>query len=442
MAVANYADNIEPSSSPEEEDTYPWSLWQRVVMCLTAFFVSASMSGVTAGHLAFREVILQSKTYLCHDEREMHAGTSCFHHELRLNGVYFVSALVGQLAGMPVGILLDRVGPRITSMLGCLIFAMGCLVLAFSDLHLGWMHHIGYSVLTIGGLCVYLPTLQLVRILPDLTSLIMAVMTSAFDVSAIAFYVVSLLYGYFEGKISVHSLLAGYTIVPVTGFILVTSFYPGGRIPVFIANGKKKTASPIGPSSLRGILKSLDFWMVALFTGIFSTRFTHFFSTFNIHLSRSGLPWSFQRTILKDFYSFLPLGGIVGMTAIGQLLHSCPLWLNLTVLWLLIAIWWEPMISNRTYDSVASSVLLFCLLRPYYYGTHNLLVEKLFGKGPIGRTYGVLLLVSALINIMITYSIYDTDQLRFYLNVQVWRGLRLLAKITFLLPLYLLYKRV
>lgn len=37
------------SSTPEEK--FPWSMWQRVVMVGTAFFISTFMSGVTLGHL-------------------------------------------------------------------------------------------------------------------------------------------------------------------------------------------------------------------------------------------------------------------------------------------------------------------------------------------------------------------------------------------------------
>lgn len=40
--------------SPSPVDKYPWTLWQRIIMVCTAFFVSILMSGVTVGHLGMR----------------------------------------------------------------------------------------------------------------------------------------------------------------------------------------------------------------------------------------------------------------------------------------------------------------------------------------------------------------------------------------------------
>lgn len=100
----------ELSESPSRIDKYPWSLGQRVIMISTACFVSFLMSGVTVGHIgragglwaslmmvAMREIILESKNYLCKDSAGIHNNDECLARELRLNGVFFISAIFVQV---------------------------------------------------------------------------------------------------------------------------------------------------------------------------------------------------------------------------------------------------------------------------------------------------------------------------------------------------------
>jgi hypothetical protein len=336
-----------------------------------------------------------------------------------------------------MGVVLDTYGPRTTSMLGCVVFAVGCLLLAASDLRLGWLHHLGYCVMAIGGVWVYVPTLQLCRILPELSGLMMAVMTSAFDASAVVFYVIGLVYKQLDGAVSLHHILAAYTVVPLIGFILVTSFYPDGDIPVAVRKNQ------IEPSkSIRKTLGSLDFWIVTIFTGISTSRFTHFLATFNIRLARTELSWTFQRSILEGFQTFLPLAGLISTTAVGQLLHSFPLSVNMSLLWVGIVLLWEPLINSRAHDMQTASVLLCSLLRPFYYAVHNQLCERLFGNGRLGYTYGLVLLISALINMSFTYIVYDSEQLRCWFAVQLWNAVNLGSKLSILLPVYLYYRQL
>lgn len=384
---------------------------------------------------------------MCQNFEEMHRGTPCYSRELQLNGVFFISAVGVKVLVYPVGAALDFYGPRLTSMFGCIIFAVGCAMLAASDLSLGWLHYIGYCVMTAGGVCVYVPSLQLCRILPKLSGVMMAMMTSAFDMSAVIFVVLGRIRDATGGKFTIHRILAAYTAVPAIAFILVTSFYPDGVIPIAPRRRQKpewKTNKPdlAAPRRLRDIAMTLEFWLTAIFTGVMTSRFTYFLATLNIRLARTGLSWSFQRSALMGFTTFFPLGGFISMTAVGQLLHSFSLATNILLLWIAVNLFWEPLLAIRSRDMQALSIVLCAILRPYYYSVTNQLCERLFGQNRLGRVYGLVMAVAALINLTTIYAVYEAYHMRTWAIVQAWRAVRLGARMGIILPLYLYYRRL
>lgn len=426
--------------------------------------------------VAFREIILNSKDYLCRYRFLMNRRSECYQHELQLNGVFFISTVVTKAATYPVGLVLDRYGPRLVSMIGCVVFAAGCLMLAASNLEFDWLHYTGYSVLAIGGVFVYMPSLQMCRIVPKLASLMMALMTSAFDVSAIVFHIIKCVYEWLEYRFSVQVLLMGYLCVPLVAFVLVTSFYPSGDLPTTMddaydvdgnggANANDSTVNNVNRThcwhtiatdedihnsyhrrdgqirerTMGQILGSLDFWVLALFTGCMTCRFAHYLSTFHMQMGRSTLEWKFQRSVLTGFTTFFPLGGFISLTAVGQLLQSFSLATNTLLVWSLVVLVWGPIEEEATRDLVGASVVLCSILRPYYYSVTNQLCERLFGATHHGRVYGLILSISAIVNLLTLPSIYDGFFSYFGASQWAWHVIRYCGRLGFLLPLYLYY---
>lgn len=453
-------------------------------MFCTALLISWLMSGVTLGHIALREILLRREGLLCTSQDEFQLGNACYEREVLLNGIFFISSSITKLCALPVGLAIDVWGPRLTTMLGCVIFAVGCVLLALSNFSLGPLHYVGYVVLSVGGTCVYFPSLAMGRILPRMEGLASAALTVAFDVSAIVFYLLGWIV---TPTRSLGSVMACYLIVPVLAFVLVTSFYPSGLIPALwrrrrepkaIRGGGKPERHRFAPllrrtDSLAGfnsnvhtmmsyseqdhlaaggrrsalalwgrLLASWEFWLVAVFVGTISGRFVQFLSTLTLRLARLALPWEEQRALLDGYQTFLPLGGLIIMTAAGQLLLSYSLATNTAIVWVLVNLCWAPLVSGREGSYQAAAYLLAALIRPYFYAVANHMAERLFGPADLGRGYGLLMAIAGLFSLGAIVSVYDGFPIRTWWLVQTWHLLRLLTLASVALPVYLYLRRL
>jgi hypothetical protein len=271
----------------------------------------------------------------------------------------------------------------------------------------------------------------------------MAVLTSAFDVSAVVFVLLGKVYLWFEGRVPINQIIGWYTLVPAIGFVLVTTFYPDGEIP--IARRQKPAwgaVQPYGDSTLHSLLTNSAFWLTAIFTGVMTSRFTLFLSTLNIRLAEMGLGWTFQRSVLSGLTTFFPLGGVISMTAVGQLIHSFSLATNLLILWVMVVWVWPSVMQTQSREMQALSVVLCAILRPYYYSVTNQLCERLFGQRNLGMAYGLVLAVAAIINLVPIHIVYNSWMLRSWFLVQTWRLVNLAANVGVILPIYLYYHKL
>lgn len=391
--------------------------------------------------VVFREILLRrSNTFLCHSLETFHPGDPCYVREAKLNSVFFFASIFAKFLAAPLGLALDQWGARRCTMFGCVVFVLGCVMLWQSTLELDWLHYVGYSVLAAGGMCVYIPSLIMVRILPSASGFVMALMTTAFDVSAIVFVIflqwLPPLQAEDEVCTRINSIFAWYTIVPIIAFVLVTSFYPDGNIPKLPRVKPNQTKE----RSCRELLCSMDFWMMAIFTGSLTSRFLDFLTTFHLRLGRTGLIWEDREELLRGLYTFLPLGGFISTTAVGQLLYSFSLGTNALVVWACIVLLWSPTIGQATYTSQATAIILCCLLRPYFYALTNQLCDRLFGGPTLGRAYGMIMVATGVMNAMGLASCLEGLPVRTWASVQAWHLVRLLGLLSFFMPLYL-YRR-
>lgn len=428
--------SLRGSDKEEEREVLPWALWQRLLMVGTAFFVSISMSGITVAHLAFREMLLRSRDYLCDSLEASNSGHPCYVREAKLNSIFFFASILSKVLAAPLGLALDQWGARRCTMCGCVVFALGCVMLARSNLALDGLHYAGYVVLAAGGMCVYIPSLVMVRILPDASEFLLAVMTTAFDVSAAIFLLFLQIMPLKAPSNAVNHIFGWYLLVPLVGFVLVTSFYPDGQIPRLA-----RLHPPSVPErSCRNLVGSMDFWLMALFTGALTTRFLDFLTTFHVCLGRTGLLWADRRELILGFQGFLPLGGFIATSAIGQLLHAFSLGTNSFIVWAAIVLAWSPLVCRSSFTLQATAIILGCLLRPYFYALTNQMCDRLFGERSLGRAYGMTMVVTGLMNAMSLASALEGLPVRTWFSVQALHLVRLLGLLSFFLPIYL-YRR-
>lgn len=198
----------------------------RVIQVACAIVWCLFAAGPVFGFAALKPVLISEGVYH-HDhctKKELHDGVElCSQQELKLNRMFTYAAVLINMAALPVGYVLDKVGPRFCGMLGAIIIAMASGLLANADkdiLNLGWDYYmIGYILLALGGPFVFISVFHLSNTFPRFSGTILALITGAFDSSSAVFLGYRFLYDSTEGGISVQRFFTGYLVVPAFIFL-------------------------------------------------------------------------------------------------------------------------------------------------------------------------------------------------------------------------------
>lgn len=105
---------------------------RRSIISLLLLFQSPSPSLITSALPPFRLFIPGVYSYLCTpSERKITPPPYvCEAQDLRLNTVFSYATVATNVAALPIGVCLDRAGPKKTSLLGAMFFAAGCASMA------------------------------------------------------------------------------------------------------------------------------------------------------------------------------------------------------------------------------------------------------------------------------------------------------------------------
>jgi MFS family permease len=143
----------------------------------------------------------------------------------RLNLMFTIAAVGTNVCALPVGTILDRYGPRVSGIIGSILIAAGCLLLAFAwDMKGNFDAYItGYLLLALGGPFVFISSFQLSNTFPKYSGLILALLTGAFDTSSAVFLIYRLVYEASNGSFWPKKFFLVYLIVPA--FILVVQLF-------------------------------------------------------------------------------------------------------------------------------------------------------------------------------------------------------------------------
>ncbi|KNG89118.1 MFS transporter [Aspergillus nomiae NRRL 13137] len=144
-------------------------------------------------------------------------------------------------------------------------------------------------------------------------------------------------------------------------------------------------------------MKTPWFILILLMTVLQMLRMNYFIATvrsqyeFMLHSER-------QAGTINDFFDVaLPVGGVLSTPFIGLLLDNLSVPATLAVIVLLTT-------TTGVLNSVPAvwtgylTVILFVLLRPYYYSAMSDYATKVFGFGTFGRVYGTIICFSGLVN--------------------------------------------
>lgn len=423
---------------------YEVSRTKRLAQCIVAVLTCLFAAGVVFGFAAFKPVLLSEGVY--RDQctaKELRSNVEvCYSQEVRLNFMFTVAAVSTNVSALPIGTILDRYGPRVASLIGCIFLTAGCLFLAFAA-EIPFDGYIpGYLFLALGGPFIFISSFQLSNTFPQNSGLILALLTGAFDTSSAVFLLYRLFYTASNQTFTPKRFFLIYLIVPVLIAIsqLTIMPYTGyktvGELVKSQGRDSTQDSEAISDTETTSLLATKDasvrvekeeaaasasgvwgalhghsayqqiltpwFVLIALFTMLQMARINYFVATirsqYDYLLHSSALA-----TQLNNFFDIaLPLGGVISAPFIGLILDNSSTTFVLALLVLLGAsIGVLGVIPAQIWAGYAN-IALFVLYRPFYYTAISDYAAKVFGFATFGKVYGLIICIAGLFNFIQT----------------------------------------
>lgn len=423
---------------------------RRLTQVIISVLFNLTCAGVIFGFAALKPVLVREGVYadLCEGDDQPEFGSPCNEQDLRLNYMFTLSTVITNAVALPVGALLDRIGPKYASLIGAAIFALGNVLFPL-DYRSAWIdtYFIGYICLAIGGPLIFLSSFHLSNTFPTQAGLILSCVTGAFDASSIPYLVYDIVYDK-AGPISLKAFFWSYAIVPALLVIFQLTLAPSqsyqrddfgehaadrhhqepssgssvsgseedGLISPTVAGSLQDESMARGlethlasssgkPDGIKGgdrdrivgvmfdrpagdQIASAWFCAIAFFLCIYMARINYYIQTVFQQLLFYLGDYGLARTITRTFTVLLPLGGIAGIPFVGFLLdHRTTFEASVVVLVCGVvygALGLVPHVAAQTI-----SIAIFVFLRPLMYTFVGDYCGKVFGFATFGTVYGL-----------------------------------------------------
>lgn len=372
--------------------------------------------------------------------------------------MFAAAAVATNVFTLPVGTILDKYGPRISSIAGSVLLATGAVLLAFAK-QLAFDGYLsGYIFLALGGTFILLPSFQLSNTFPKNSGLILALLTGAFDSSSAIFLFYRLIYTASGNRFGPQKFFVMYLIIPLLILTSQILLMPSDSYKCFgeIAEHAKNSSSdrsngeggPLsqaqearanhiervmnedtlllennssdknqreeerkreicgvwgalhGRSALQQI-KTPWFILITLFTVFQMMRINYFVATVRTQYEYLLHSHALAKRVSHIFDIALPAGGVISVPFIGLILDnlSTTFILGLLVVFpTIIGVVGVLPFSWAAYTNIA----LFVLYRPLYYTAISDYAAKVFGFYTFGKVYGLMICCAGALNLLQT----------------------------------------
>jgi MFS family permease len=186
-------------------------------------------SGIVFGFAALKPILIKEGVFreLCTPEELAADVEVCLSQDLRLNVFFSIASTTANVSALPVGTLLDRYGPKLCLLLGCLCLTAGSVLMSLAFQIAGFDGYtIGNFFLALGGTFIFLPSFQIANAFPKYGGSIVALVTGAFDASAAVYLFYRLAYEASNASIKPQTFFLAYLVVPVAIAIAQLTFLP------------------------------------------------------------------------------------------------------------------------------------------------------------------------------------------------------------------------
>ncbi|KAI9821135.1 MAG: hypothetical protein M1827_003869 [Pycnora praestabilis] len=452
---------VPPIAQEEPVAAQEISKTRRICQVAVAVLYCLLASGIVFGYAALKPVLIDEGAYRdeCTKEELERNLRTCYKQEIHVNLMFTVAAVATNVCALPVGATLDKYGPRVSSIIGSILFTIGCLFFALAS-KLPFDSYVpGYLFLALGGPFIFIASFQLSNTFPNHSGLIMAMLTGAFDSSSAVFLIYRIIYQHTDGSFTPMKFFTIYLIVPA--FILIVqllvmppkSYKTVSELLTKVddpvndihdsddeigdeeeverlrdvrreqregliteidglldtKNGTHCSKNEEEQKKLSGVWGALHghsamqqlktpYWiLITLFTMVQMTRINYFVATIRPQYEYLLGDYNKAVKINSVFDVALPLGGLVSVPFIGLILDntSTPFTLGLLVVMATII----GVLGVLPYMWAAyANVVLFVVYRPLYYTTVSDYAAKVFGFQTFGKVYGLTICLSGLFN--------------------------------------------
>ncbi|XP_018416445.1 PREDICTED: large neutral amino acids transporter small subunit 3-like [Nanorana parkeri] len=156
---------------------------------------------------------------------------TCTAQEEMLNLGFTIGSFLLSATTLPLGILMDRYGPRPLRLVGSFCFALSCALMALAGYDQSVLAPVIFLALSLngfGGICLTFTSLTLPNMFGNLRSTMMSLMIGSYASSAITFPALKLIY---EAGISFVGIMLGWSALACLIFLNCLINWPKESIP-------------------------------------------------------------------------------------------------------------------------------------------------------------------------------------------------------------------